>query len=193
MAHNRCVLKERRIHPLVLSPVLRWRTVWGWRWGLLAVGLCGIGPALAGNVGAGWAFARPRDGGSGCRRSNARCGPIPLPPGAPSGILYVSKSRSLSTVWDGVPSRVLVCARGLGVRFQCSLRPDPAAARGALLNPLRCQKQILFNGSGLGSLLGSCLHEGSWGSATWTRYSDPHPDNEPWTTTGPRISCNLER
>ena len=24
--------------------------------------LCGIGPALAGTVGAGWAFARPRDG-----------------------------------------------------------------------------------------------------------------------------------
>ena len=86
--------------------------------------------------------------------------------------------------------------RAMGVRvstFQCSLRPDPAAARGALLNPLRCQKQILFNGSGLGSLLGSCLHEGSWGSATWTRNSDPRRDNEPWTTTGPRISCNLKR
>ena len=67
------------------------------------------------------------------------------------------------------------------------------ALRGALRDPLRCQKQILLNGLGLGSLLRSCLHEGSWGSATWTRNSDPHPDNEPWTTTGPRISCNLER
>ena len=83
-----------------------------------------------------------------------------------------------------------------GVRvstFLCSLRPDPAAARGALRDPLRCQKQILLNGLGLGSLLRSCLHEGSWGSATWTRNSDPHPDNEPWTTTGPRILCNLKR
>ena len=77
--------------------------------------------------------------------------------------------------------------------FLCSLRTGPAAARGALWNPLRFQKQILLNGLGLGCLLRSCLHEGSWGSATWTRNSDPHPDNGPWTTTGPRITCNLER
>ena len=42
--------------------------------------LRGIGPALAGNVGTGGAFALSREGGSGCRRSNARSGPIPLPP-----------------------------------------------------------------------------------------------------------------
>ena len=30
-----------------------------------STGLRGTGPALAGNVGAGWAFARPRDGGQG--------------------------------------------------------------------------------------------------------------------------------
>ena len=45
------------------------------------VWLRGIGPALAGNVGTGGAFALSREGGSGCRRSNARSGPIPLPPG----------------------------------------------------------------------------------------------------------------
>ena len=44
------------------------------------VWLRGIGPALAGNVGTGGAFALSREGGSGCRRSNARSGPIPLPP-----------------------------------------------------------------------------------------------------------------
>ena len=77
--------------------------------------------------------------------------------------------------------------------FLCWLRTGPAAARGALWNPLHFQKQILLNGLGLGCLLRSCLHEGSWGSATWTRNSDPHPDNGPWTTTEPRISCNLER
>ena len=44
------------------------------------MGLRGIGPALAGNVGTGGAFALSREGGSGCRRSNARSGPIPLPP-----------------------------------------------------------------------------------------------------------------
>ncbi len=77
--------------------------------------------------------------------------------------------------------------------FLGSLRPGPAAARVALLNPLRCQKHFPLNGWGLGSWLRSCLHQGSWGSATWTRNSDPHPDNGPWSTTGPRITCNLER
>ena len=49
MAHNRCVLKERRIHPGALTcfAVAEYR---GWRWG------------------------------SGCRRSYARSGPLPLPP-----------------------------------------------------------------------------------------------------------------
>jgi len=42
----------------------------------------GIGPALAGNVGTGGAFALSREGGSGCRRSNACSDPISLPPGA---------------------------------------------------------------------------------------------------------------
>ena len=112
MAHNRCVLKERRIHPLVLSPVLRWRTVWGWRWGLLAVG------AL-------------RD------RSCAR------------------RER-----WGQLGFRA-AARRGVRVStFLCSLRPDPAAARGALRNPLRFQKQIPLNCLGRGSKPGSCLREG---------------------------------
>ena len=35
----------------------------GWRWGSVPRwGLRGIGPALAGNVGAGWAFALSREG-----------------------------------------------------------------------------------------------------------------------------------
>jgi hypothetical protein len=54
----------------------------GWRLSRDGVGsrvwLRGIGPALAGNVGTGGAFALT---GSGCRRPNARSGPIPLPPG----------------------------------------------------------------------------------------------------------------
>ena len=45
-------------------------------------------------------------------------------------------------------------ARGIRVStFLCSLRPGPAAARGALLNRLRFQKQIPLNGLGLGSWL----------------------------------------
>jgi hypothetical protein len=40
--------------------------------------LLGMGPTLAGNVGTGWAFALNARGGSGCRRSYARYGPIPL-------------------------------------------------------------------------------------------------------------------
>ena len=68
-----------------------WR---GWRWGSVPRrGLRGIGPALAGNVGASWAFARPREGDQGvdvpmlaparsrCRFVEAQegSGPIPIP------------------------------------------------------------------------------------------------------------------
>ena len=127
MAHNRSVLRERRIPPGCYHLFCGGR-VPGlapgvcWRWGLR-----GTGPALAGNVGTGWAFALSRDGdqdvdvpmlaparsrsawrigglrgiagpalagnvgdrlgfravarrGIGCRRSNARSGPVPLPP-----------------------------------------------------------------------------------------------------------------
>ena len=77
--------------------------------------------------------------------------------------------------------------------FLGSLRTNPAAARGALWNPLRCRKHIPLNGLGLGSLLGSYLHAGSWEAGIWILNSDPHPDDEPWSTTGPRIPCNLER
>ena len=62
MAHIRSVLKERRIHPGALTrfAVAECR---GWRWGSVPRrGLRGIGPALAGNVGAGWAFALAREG-----------------------------------------------------------------------------------------------------------------------------------
>ncbi len=65
MEHNRSVLKERRIHPGALTrfAVAEWL---GWRLRISAsTGLRGIGPALAGNVGAGWAFALSRDGDQG--------------------------------------------------------------------------------------------------------------------------------
>jgi len=70
--------------------------------------------------------------------------------------------------------------RAMGVRvstFLCSLRTDPAAARGALRDPLRCLKQIPLYGSGLGSKPGSCLHEGPWEAATRIRIrtTDPGP------------------
>ena len=144
MAHNRSVLKERRITPGTLTgfAVAECR---GWRLGLVG------GGGSAGSV----------------LRSQGTLGPVGLSRFRATGI-------RMST-------------------FLCSLRTGPAAARGALWNPLRCQKHIPLYGLGLGSWLRSCLHEGSWGSATWTRNSDPHPDNGPWTTTGPRITCNLER
>jgi len=75
MAHNRCVLKERRIRPDSLACFAA-AECQGWRWGSVprrglrgtgsldrfVVGLRGTSPALAGNVGTGGAFARPRDG-----------------------------------------------------------------------------------------------------------------------------------
>jgi|GEM_PF-4377365 len=65
MGYNRSVLKERRIHPGALT-CFAVAECWGWRLRISAsTGLRGIGPALAGNVGAGWAFARPRDGDQG--------------------------------------------------------------------------------------------------------------------------------
>ena len=53
----------------------------------------------------GWVFA-----------SYARSGPVPLPPGVPSGIRYVAESIFLSTGWDWVPGCVLVCTRVRGKR-----------------------------------------------------------------------------
>jgi hypothetical protein len=59
--------------------------------------------------------------------------------------------------------------------FLCSLRTGPAAARGALRYPLRCQKQIPLNGLGLGSWLRPCLHEGSREAATRIRILTTDP------------------
>ena len=93
MAHNRCVLKERRIHPGALTcfAVAEYR---GWRWGAVPRrGLRGTGSLNRFVVGAprdqscarrerwdrlGFRAAARR--GSGCRRSYARSGPLPLPP-----------------------------------------------------------------------------------------------------------------
>ena len=52
-------------------------------------------------------------GESGCRRSYARYGPIPLPPGAPSGIRHLDTGGSVSSVWDWVLGRVFVGTRVL--------------------------------------------------------------------------------
>ena len=70
-----------------------------------SVGLCGIGPALAGNVGTGGAFARLREGGSGCRRSYARSGPIPLPPRAVVWGRWVDLGRGFKKGDDGLRCR----------------------------------------------------------------------------------------
>ena len=106
--------------PRVLSPVLRWGSAGAGAWGLLAVGAprdqsCARRERW-GQLGL-RAVAR---GGSGCRRSYARSVPIPLPPGAPSGIHCVAKNRSLSTGWGWVPSCVLDCT---GVRGKRQLGP----------------------------------------------------------------------
>ncbi len=90
----------------------------------MRVGLRGTGPALAGNVGAGWAFALSREGGQG----------VDVPMLAPA------RSRSAWRIWVGSAGSVLRSqgtlgqtgisrcrARGIRVStFLCSLRPDPA-------------------------------------------------------------------
>jgi hypothetical protein len=137
------------------------------RWGGCVLGFRGNGPALAGKLGGGWAFALRAM--ARVIASNARSGPFPLPPRAGSvphiytkgATLYYSdaivigpvtgcpeairwgngKSRALGWMRLGVP-RERSCARreargrmgfravrdGNGDRFQCSLRPVPAAA-----------------------------------------------------------------
>ena len=129
MAHNRSVLKERRVTPgaptcfavaecqgwrLGLVPrrrsagsVLRSQGTWGQArlsrcraMGIrVSTFLCSLRPdpaplgvfgwALAGKLRGGWGFRAVREGFL-VIASNARSGPIPLPPGAPSGIRYVN-------------------------------------------------------------------------------------------------------
>ena len=61
---------------------------WGWRWGSVPRrGLRGNGPALAGNVGAGWAFALTREGDQG----------VDVPKLAPA------RSRCRWVAWEPVP------------------------------------------------------------------------------------------
>jgi len=86
MAHNRSVLKERRIHPGALT-CFAVAECQGWRWGSV-----------------------PRRGSAG----------------------PVLRSQ-VSSRGDGA---FALRARERGVRFQCSLRTDPAVARSALSNPL---------------------------------------------------------
>ena len=72
---------------------------------MLRVGLCGIGPALAGNVGTGGSFRAFARGGSGCRRSYARSGPIPLPPGCVVWGRWVDFEKEFKKGDDGLRCR----------------------------------------------------------------------------------------
>ena len=87
MAHNRCVLKERRISPGALT-CFAVAECWGWRRGLVG------GGGSAGSV----------------LRSQGTLGPVGL-------LRYRAGGIRVST-------------------FLCSLRPEPAAARSTLPNPL---------------------------------------------------------
>jgi hypothetical protein len=123
----------------------------------LRVGLCGIGPALAGNVGTGGAFARLREGDQGVdvpmlAPDLSRCRPGVLSGGGGSilggdegGVLrremmdcvvggaLRDRSCARRERWDR--RRFRAVARG-GIRvstFLCSLRTYPAAAQGCCL------------------------------------------------------------
>jgi hypothetical protein len=103
----------------VLTPVLRWQSAGAGAWGLWAVGLRGIGPALAGNVGASWAFALSRDGDQGVdvpmlapARSRYRWvawGPVPL-----WGGLIVAIEEKQSSLTRCVVMMALMALRALG-------------------------------------------------------------------------------
>jgi hypothetical protein len=103
----------------------------GRRWGLR-----GIGPARAGNVGTGSAFALSRDGDQGVD--------VPMLAPARSRCRWVVRSLGWRLGWvvgggsagsclraqgsSGEDGVIALCARGRFDRFQCSLRPGPAAA-----------------------------------------------------------------
>ena len=105
-------------------------------------GLRGNGPALAGKLWKGWSFRAVREGGFDRFQCSLRPGPAAARGGV--GLTYLHKrGRSIlyqchcrgsagtvlrsqgSSGKDGV---FALCARGGFDRFQCSLRPDPAAA-----------------------------------------------------------------
>ena len=71
-----------------------WRGDWDLRSeGALLGGLRGTGPELAGIVREVRAFALSRDGENRVLRSNARCGPVPLPPVCGWGLGVFSLGR----------------------------------------------------------------------------------------------------
>ena len=135
MAHIQSVLKERRIHPGTLT-CFAVADCQGWRWGLLAVEAPRDRSCARRERWGQLGFRAAARGGSGCRRSYALSGPVPLPPEAPSGIRYVAKSIFLSTGWDWVPGCVLVCKRvrgkrQLGLATRIRIRTtDPGARQG---------------------------------------------------------------
>ena len=86
MPHNRSVLKERRIHPGALTcfAVAECR---GWRWGSLPRrGAPRDRPYTRRERGDRLGVRAAARGGSGCRRSYARSGPVPLPLATSSGM-----------------------------------------------------------------------------------------------------------
>ena len=78
MAHHRCVLKERRITPGTLTGFAV-AECQGWRWGLLPVGAPRDRSCARRERWGQLGFRAAARGGSGCRRSYARSGPVPLP------------------------------------------------------------------------------------------------------------------
>ena len=86
--------------------------------------LRGIGPALAGNVGTGSAFARPRDGDQG----------VDVPMLAPARSRSAWRICGLRGIGPALARKArgedgvfALCARGGFDRFQRSLRPGPAS------------------------------------------------------------------
>jgi len=78
MAHNRCVLKERRILPGALT-CFAVAECWGWRRGHVVGGAPRDRSCARRERWGRLGFRAAARGGSGCRRSYARSGPVPLP------------------------------------------------------------------------------------------------------------------
>jgi hypothetical protein len=83
---------------------------------------------------------------------------------APGGLLAVRAPRDRSCArrerWGQLSFRAAARGGSGCRRSYARYGSGPAAARSALWNPLRFQKQIPLNGLELGSKPGSCLREG---------------------------------
>jgi hypothetical protein len=123
----------------VLSPVpvLRWQSAGAGAWGLWAVGLRGIGPALAGNVGAGWAFALSRDGNQGVdvpmlAPARSRCRFVDwgyVPPWGGLIVAVEEKQSSLTRCVEVMALGALGALRALGALGWYGVRSAPTGHR----------------------------------------------------------------